>query len=271
MYQRIAIIGSCVTRDVWALGGQDEEVRPDLLYISRTSFASLGALALPGFQPPASPPGDLTPWETRMVVDDLAKTALGKLLAYRPTHLILDLIDERFDLLRWGEVVATHSWELHRSGLVRTPALAPLERVSRHAPEAARLWRAGFDAFVRFLDAKLPATEVLFHDARWSLEYRDAGGGLSAFDPERVLWAGLPANIHRHNRNLEAFGQHVREALPRAIHLKAPDEVSIGDIGHRWGLSPFHYAPEYYDWLWNRLAELGVTPRPSPALIPAQA
>jgi hypothetical protein len=112
---------------------------------------------------------------------------------------------------------------------------------------------------------------VIFHDARWSLSYRDEAGGLSAFDPDRVLWAGLAANIHRHNQNLDAFAGHVAQALPRAVRLKVPDELAIADAGHQWGLSPFHYAKEYYGWLWDRLAELGVTPRPSPALAPAQA
>jgi hypothetical protein len=31
-----------------------------------------------------------------------------------------------------------------------------------------------------------------------------------------------------------------------------------GDPGHRWGLSPFHYTPDYYSEIWAQLHALGI-------------
>ena len=42
-------------------------------------------------------------------------------VAYRPTHIILDFIDERYDLLQAGDALITHSWDLQESGYLAQP------------------------------------------------------------------------------------------------------------------------------------------------------
>ncbi|WP_297693299.1 DUF6270 domain-containing protein [Phenylobacterium sp.] len=257
MASRVAIIGSCVTRDVWNLAGFEDDARADLLYVSRTGIASLVAQPVTGLDLPEEPPGDLTRWEYRMVCDDLLKRGLENLADYQPTHLIIDFIDERFDLLRRGKIVATLSWELHRAGLDTASALARLSPLRRTDDRAFDLWRAGLADFARFLGARLPETRLIFHDARWALEHLDEGGGRAPFDPDRVLWPGLPVNIHDQNRLLAIYAQEVRRVLPQAFLVRAPAELAVGDVGHRWGLSPFHYAQPYYRYVWARFQELG--------------
>lgn len=254
---RVAIVGSCVTRDVWNLAGFEDDARPDLLYVSRTSFASLTARPLARYAPPEGPREGLSPWELRMVEDDIRKRALGKLVDYAPTHLIIDLIDERFDLLAKGEVVVAHSWELHLTGQVGQGPLAALRPVAKDSPEATALWRRGMEGFGLFLAEKLPNTRIIFHDARWSLDWLDESGARQPFDVDRLLWEGLPANIHAHNARLARYGAAVRELLPQAFHLRAPAELAVGDVRHRWGLSPFHFTEGYYRYVWSRFEELG--------------
>jgi len=258
---KVAIIGSCVTRDVWNLAGFEDDARPDLLYVARTSFASLFAPPVPGVVQPETPPADLTPWEARIVYDDLLKRAADRVADYAPTHLIIDLIEERFELLRSEATVATFSWELHRSGLRDSPPIAPLRQVSRHSDEAFELWRPGVEAFTTFLKARLPQTRVIFHDARWASHYLDEDGDRQPFDPDRMLWPGIPARIDDHNRVLARYAKTLRAALPAAFYVRAPGELLIGDAKHRWGLSPFHYAEPYYRYVWSRFQTLGCDPR----------
>ena len=120
MSPRVAILGSCVTRDIWSLPRFTIEDRRAVLALCRTSLASLFAEPCRGLAPPPRPlPHGISPWEVRMVGHDLGKTGPANLVAFQPTHLILDLIDERFDLLRCGEQVATLSWEAHLLGLLQ--------------------------------------------------------------------------------------------------------------------------------------------------------
>ena len=126
---RVAIVGSCISRDLWRFrGGSVAKTAPEppspMLYVSRTSLPSLFATPVAGFRPAARPPGGLRPQPHRALVADLSKTALAELVAFRPTHLIFDFIDERFDLLSVGESLITDSWELEASGYRRRPASA---------------------------------------------------------------------------------------------------------------------------------------------------
>src|SRR6185437_1263135 len=100
---RVAIVGSCISRDVWRFQGATVA---DLLYISRTSLPSLFAAPVAGFKPAAAPPRGLKPQPHRALVADLQKTALASLLAFRPTHVVFDFIDERFDLVSAGDALA---------------------------------------------------------------------------------------------------------------------------------------------------------------------
>ena len=109
---KVAIIGSCITRGLWPIRGEAER----LLYASRTSLPSLFSEPVKGVKVADQPPAGLGRHQHRAVVADLEKTALSALVAFRPTHLIFDFIDERFDLLSLGGPIATHSWELEVSG-----------------------------------------------------------------------------------------------------------------------------------------------------------
>ena len=261
MRPRLAIIGSCVTRDAWHFAGLSDVARKEQLYLARTSFASLFAAPHKDFAAPDQPPPELSAWEVRMVADDVLKRGLGKLLDHRPTHLIVDLIDERFNLLRQGKTVVTHSWELSLTGLDEGP-LGALRRVSRLSDEATGLWRAGVDAFAGFMREKLPDTRIIFHDARWALEYLDEEGRAQPFPPDRELWPGIPANIHEHNALLADYADYLQSALPGAFYVRAPRELEIGDASHRWGLSPFHYTEAYYWAVLRRFEELGCAAEP---------
>ena len=121
---RVAIVGSCISRDLWRFRGElvaktAPERPPPMCYVSRTSIPSLFVTPVAGFRPAERPPGGLKPQPHRALVADLRKTALAELVAFRPTHLIFDFIDERFDLLSIGQSVVTDSWELEASGYRR--------------------------------------------------------------------------------------------------------------------------------------------------------
>lgn len=133
---KVAIIGSCITRDLW--GGRGDAF-DDLLYVSRTSLPSLFAPALAAFRPEGSPPSGLGAFQHRAMVADIAKTALERVVAFRPSHLILDLIDERFDLLAAGVSLVTLSWELEASGYLAQPAFGEARRIARLSEECERL------------------------------------------------------------------------------------------------------------------------------------
>lgn len=251
---RVAIIGSCITRDLWPIRGDG---LADLLYISRTSLPSLFSAPVRDFRAPETPPEGLGRHQHRAVVWDLKKRALQALVAHRPSHIIFDFIDERFDLLRVGGSLATHSWELEASGYLNDPALAGPRSIARLSDGCEQMWLEGADEMVDFLQATpLRNATLILHEARWAEIQRDASGGLKPIEGVEVM-AGRPASIPDHNAMLARYEAAFCEKAPNVFKISAPDH-RLADAGHRWGLSPFHYVPAYYEEIWRWLRGLEV-------------
>lgn len=249
---RIAILGSCITRDLWPIRGGGAE---RLLYISRTSLPTLLAPPLPGFEPATGLPGDLHAHEHGALVADIRKTALSRLVAYRPTHVIFDFIDERFDLIAAGGSLVLNSGEMVRSGYAAQPALAAGRTIPRLSTTCDRLWREAAVEFATLVRATpLRSATLILHSALWADRQRMPDGELAPIRDVEIV-TGQPADIDDYNAVIA--GQEARFAalMPPMLTVAAPDH-RIADRGHRWGLSPFHYVPEYYDEIRRQLTAI---------------
>jgi hypothetical protein len=251
---RIAIVGSCITRDLWPVRGQ---ALADVLYVSRTSLPSLFSPAVRGFKPAPRPPGDLREHQHRALAADIEKTALARVVAFRPTHLIFDFIDERFDLLTVGSALATDSWELEASGYLGQRAFKAARPVPRLSSGCELLWRDAAGEFAALVRATpLRGAVLILHSARWAGRSRAPGGRSRAMEGIEIL-PGRPAEIARHNALLARYEAHFTSVMPPMARVEAPQH-RIADEAHHWGLSPFHYVAAYYEEIWRQLAALGV-------------
>lgn len=258
---RVAIVGSCISRDLWRFRGAIEtQGKADLLYVSRTSLPSFFATPVTGFRPAAAPPGGLKAQPHRALVADLTKTALPALVAFRPTHLIFDFIDERFDLLATGDSLATDSWELEASGYRRQAALHGARAIPRLSAACERLWlesAAEMAALVRA--TPLSQAQLILHSARWADRRRTASGRTAAMSDVEIL-PGRPGDLAAHNALLARYEAAFVEVMPPLARVEAADH-RLADDRHLWGLSPFHYVPSYYEAIWAQLSALGLGAR----------
>lgn len=251
---RIAIVGSCITRDLWPIRGGGAEL---LLYISRTSLPTLLSTPVDGFQPSDGLPGDLHLHEHGALLADLRKTALNRLLDYRPTHVIFDFIDERFDLMAVRGGLALNSGEMVRSGYLAQPPFDERRLIPRLSGACERLWlqAAGeFAAVVR--STPLRDAALILHSARWATRQRTPDGRLLPIEGVEIL-GGQPAEIDDYNRLLERQEAAFESLMPSMAKVDA-GAFRLAETEHRWGLSPFHYIPEYYDEVRRQLADLGL-------------
>jgi hypothetical protein len=265
---RVAILGSCITRDLWPVRGS----LADVLYVSRTSLPALFGPPVAGFRPAAEPPGGLRPNPHRALVADLQKTALRRLVAFRPTHLIFDFIDERFDLLFVDGAVATHSWELNASGYLQQAAFRRARTIPRLSGACERLWdRAATDLAALVRATPLKDAQLILHSARWARTSRSPGARAQPLRDVEVL-PGRKVDIDAHNALLARYEQRFTALMPRMARVEAPGR-RLADQGHQWGLSPFHYVPEYYEAVRDQLQGLGVSfdvsPAPAAPSVPA--
>jgi hypothetical protein len=240
---------------LWPILG---EAPSDLLYISRTSLPTLFAPGLSGVVCGKPPPG-LPAQPHRSLVNDLKKRALSLLVAHRPTHIIFDFIDERFDLLAVGDSLVMHSWELDVSGYLHQPAFEGARTVARTSPACDRLWAEAALEMAAFIQATpLREATLIMHEAQWADRYRDEAGELHAFDPVVDILDGRLASLEDRNALLRRYQETFSRLTPGLARVSAPDDLRIADAEHQWGLSPFHYVADYYREIGRQLADLGI-------------
>ncbi|THD60802.1 DUF6270 domain-containing protein [Phenylobacterium sp.] len=258
---RVAIVGSCISRDLWRFRGEtDTQASTELLYVSRTSLPSLFATRLQGFRAVAKPPGGLKAQPHRALVADLSKTAIAALVAFRPTHLIFDFIDERFDLLSAGGALITDSWELEASGYRKQPAFRGARTVPRLSAACERLWLDGAAQMAALVRATpLAQAQLILHSSRWADRRRTAQGRTAAMSGVEIL-PGRPGDLAAHNALLARYETTFAELMPPMARVEAPD-LRVADDRHLWGQSPFHYVPAYYAAIRDQLTQLGVRPQ----------
>jgi hypothetical protein len=227
---RLGIFGSCVTRDLF----EDPGLRPALArYASRSSLIS--AVAAPVALAPESVRLD-SAFQRRCVVEDFRKSFLAELAGDRLDWLVVDLIDERFDVLRTPGSFVTRSSAYSSAGL---EAEHDFDRVRRLTGEAAALIETAARTFAERVTAVLPADRVIVHRARWMTRYRGADGAVREFPAERTDFA------HQHNAALDhAYDVLERELGGRAATISL-NGGHVADAQHRWGLEPYHYEAGY--------------------------
>ncbi|MDQ0507492.1 DUF6270 domain-containing protein [Xanthobacter agilis] len=237
MGMTIGIFGSCVSRDPFSLeAASDFTVGP---YVARVS--SIGLFDDPlDFDPEWY--AHLSRFERRCVELDLSKTAVGYLDSAPLDALVLDFIDERFDLLT---VEGTRLSNAHvgSGGFAahyrETSAILP-----RAGKDATDAWKQGISRYLAHLAQRFPSRPVILHEAYWASHFRDQDGSCVPYSATYIRLGVL------HNSILDEYYRHVkRTAIELGLNLhtiRVRRRYVVGDANHQHSQEPFHYCGEYY-------------------------
>jgi uncharacterized protein DUF6270 len=229
---RVSIFGSCVTRDLF----EDPALRPALVqYAARSSVVS--AVADPVAVDEARVHLD-SAFQRRCLLEDFNKTFFTNLHEAAPDWLVVDLIDERFNLLRTPGSFLTRSAGFDSAGLHHDLDL-DVEELRRLTEDTMALLDGAIAAFAARIRAVVPPERVILHRAWWMTRYvRD--GTLEAFPDERATFA------ERHNAALaRAYDTFEQRLGGTAATVDLAGRGYAADAAHHWDLEPFHYEPAY--------------------------
>ncbi|MBO3732699.1 DUF6270 domain-containing protein [Glycomyces niveus] len=219
-----SLIGCCVSRDAADLGR--DPLPPPVHFVSRTRIQSLVSTPSP------IDPDDIkldSAFQRRTIVEDHQKTALNP-LAGIDHPIVIDLIDERWQLIDTGSGLVTSTIYFRNAGLEERPGNTLVPNDTELADDGP------FATATREFVKRLPARPVLIHRAFWA-----------ALDT-----AGKPVSDLRRTRRNNAWLERAYDLLEAALDDRAlpPVEVDaslrVADPGHRWGIGPYHYVDEYY-------------------------
>lgn len=232
--KRVFIFGSCVSRDAF-IG----DMKPHD-YLARSSIASAFGRSCDIRLAEADLDDITSEFQRRMVAADLRRTAVTALASTEYDYLLLDLIDERFDLAEFGDAFVTVSSELLKSGIQLPPRS---ERLAPAEPRRMGRWREGFKRLVQVVGEE----RIVLNRVFWAT--RDESG----------IELPKQAEIHAANIQLARMYGFI-DSFEGIRAIDYPPALLVSDSAHKWGVSPFHYVPEFYLHTLKSLAELGRVP-----------
>ena len=223
MTDRIFILGSVVSRDMLDVASEKFCVAG---YLARTSMAGVGLppIGLPQIR--ESILGKLSPEQQRMIFNDLDKDTLQSVRKADSDAVLLDFIEERFDLYLTENSVFSGTGELRSLMPKEMPSLTILKSGGE---SFFSLWLAGFERLMAELDGK----HVILNRVYWAEKFTDSANVASR------AWI-------LHNN---AVLQRLYELVDRYWAIPAidyPRDIWIADPDHRWGKAPYHYTSSVY-------------------------
>lgn len=241
-----SIFGSCVSRDLFEYAG--ETGLQVGRYIARESIISAVSAPVPVEESEI----ELTsPFQKKMVLADCAKSAFDRLRSNKSDFLMIDLIDERFDLIKLRGSLVTASNEVCE-GLKKI--IGGCEKVGKTYKEQ-RVWFGDepVGGYVKTFCEKLREIyepgQIFLHRALMTDFYLDSAGEVRKFSRNYLEYN------RKTNRILSYMYDLIENCLP-GIHVIAEMDGTYASEKHKWGLAPMHYTDEYYFRVLEKVCEV---------------
>lgn len=229
--QPVFIYGSCVTRDAFALtrapGVAD--------YVARSAIISAMN------QPPEVLPEGFSPsnlssaFQRRMVEWDIKKQLLSRLGEAYHGLVVIDLIDERLAVAKVNGGFVTQSSEATNAGL----RIDDEDLMKISDPNFMKEWTLA----ARKLTEHLAGERVVINRVFWAREDQNGVDLRERF------------SVEINNKILEEMYDFLESNMTCEV-IRYPEDLLVADSHHHWGLSPFHFTHDMYEYFIDRLEEL---------------
>lgn len=243
--KKISIIGSCVTRDAF-------ELKKDIFDVSGSYFPRVSVISMmsPAINIDHTTLESENQWLKWVVLNDYNKSIFSQVVQKKPEIIIIDLIEERYDLIKIGNSFITRSDEQVKIN----PAIKEYSEemiVRRDSELAHNLFEPHANLFCHKINSLFPDVKVILHNARYS-DYYLSNGKIFKFDDLKC------AKNNQSNLRLDYYLSILSKNIKNSHILSIDKELSIGNNDHKWGLSPFHYIDEYYEEFIKKLQSIAV-------------
>ncbi|MNS44980.1 hypothetical protein D3C72_774380 [compost metagenome] len=241
--KKIAILGSCVTKDAFKYNDGSLDVKH--AYYPRASIISLVSSPLEIDEKLLSAQSE---WLNQIIINDFRKTTLLKVATHNPYAICVDLIEERFDIVK----VQDGSYITFSDELVKYYAnhnsLASNERISFYDKKRKALFLHSLEKLCSIFNEDFSSSKIIIHRALFSDYFIDSGK-IKKFSDEKC-------QRNKSINSLLCFGYDYLESnINNSSLISLPPQLTIANNNHIWGLSPYHYIDEYYEAFFAKLIE----------------
>lgn len=239
----IGIFGSCVSRDIFEWEGHDRF--HIAWYFARSSVVSAVSEPL-GYTGTINLPSE---FQKRMVMSDLNKSYWQTMQKDMPDYILIDFVDERYEIARAGKSYFTLSDEFNAGN-----CMIEYTKVERTKGEDGyyidgKPVLSYLKEFVERIKAIFPGRRVILHKARMIDHYRSAQGEIKKFSVDYCKYN------KRINDMLSFMYAYVEKEIENCVVLECEEEY-YADERHKWGLMPMHYEEKYYKAIYYKLCDV---------------
>lgn len=242
-----SIYGSCVSRDLFEMEEANKFQCQE--YVARHSIVSA-----------VSKPIELkedeiclaSNFQKRIVLNDIEKSTFQLLKEKKSEYLIVDFIDERFDLIRIEDSYITKSNELVASGFLNGKEH---KEIKRKKDSRGNIYiekeniQKYMDEFILQIKKIYKPKQIILHKAFLLDEYIDKDGKTQSFGK----------NYLKNNKEVNYILMYMYDYFQQ--ELPCPNILDIcctykADEQHKWGVAPMHYQREYYEKIVELIKEI---------------
>jgi hypothetical protein len=199
-------------------------------YVARTSLAS-------AFAKPYALPAEIkseSDWQRRMLEIDSSKALESRLCSQQYDILLVDLIDERFDIFERDGIVVTNSVAFQVAQLESEALRQGFRRLAIDNPDRGSMWARGMCRLYEIAMAANPHCLVVMNEVQWG------------YDQSLPAWmtSKYVSDANRQLRSLYRVSERITGNRYHRIEYES--DLFTPDLTHKWGVAPFHYAAPLY-------------------------
>ncbi|MCI0766660.1 DUF6270 domain-containing protein [Bacillus sp. TL12] len=243
---KMFILGSCDSRDIFRVYEEHKGYpKYEIIdYYARSSVISLIAKSLPYKEEQISLTSN---FRRKSLYRDLDKTFVKDLkeIAKKVDYLVIDFMEERFDILKYNDTYLTRSWEYRESNLQNEFNATVLDRFDS---TLTKVWEENCLRFIEELKRYFRPEQIILNDVQMVNSYfKD--GQMHLFENQEY--------ICNFNKVVAHYNQYFKENF-EGINVIRPKDKSYFycDAKHLWGCFPYHFNDRYYLELEKQMREI---------------
>lgn len=226
----INIHGSCLSNDVFRYLS-DDNIKVNK-YIARSSVISVVS------QPINISMNDInlsSMFQKAMVYGDINKTLFKNLKENQSDYLMIDLIDERFNLIKIDNTYITDSYEFKNSKLNKVINGEVINRFELNE----ELVKKCIDEYIKNILEIYREDQIIIHEVYNSDKYIDKSGKIVDFNID------ILKKSEKFNMLLQFYYDYFKSLLPNA-HVIDISKGYLANESHIWALETYHFEDKYY-------------------------
>jgi hypothetical protein len=231
----VGIMGSCDSRDIFRVY---EEYNFNSTYNINEYYARSSVISL------VSKSTDYAEsninlqsnFKKKSLFRDLNKSFITDLenISSQLDFLVIDFMEERFDIIKTEETFITRSWEFRESNLQSELFYTLIDRFDT---DLEKIWEKCCLIFIEHLRKYFKPNQIILNKVGMVDKYIK-NNDVNMFDNHE--------HIQKFNKLLDHYNTFFQENFP-GIHVISGSRINwFCDSNHLWGCFPYHFNDEYY-------------------------